>query len=102
MWMLNCRFCDFVVFTPTKTTIERFAYEPQYVEEFLLPAMQRFYFGKYLPRVVAKERGLLREDGEARCAVERLDLTDYVDHAQSRTFPAASNAPGTAPGGQGF
>lgn len=61
---MQCSACDFIVYTPEKTAIERYEFQPNYVEEFLLPRIQRFYFGKFLPRFVAKQRGLLLHNAE--------------------------------------
>ena len=62
MWLLDCKFCDFVVYTPTETSVERFAFDAAYVSQFLLIAINNFYFDKYLPRLVAREKGLLAPD----------------------------------------
>lgn len=82
MWLMNCSACDFVVYTPEKTAVERYVYEPDYVHEFLLPRVQRFYFGKCLPRFVAKERDLLEPNGDFRVGVqtEFFEIKDNQNH----------------------
>ncbi len=60
LWLMQREYCDFVVFTPVQTSIERFEYDKEYVEEFLLERLTSFYFRKYLPLLIAQERGWLR------------------------------------------
>lgn len=60
MFMTNAQFCDFVVYTPTQTSIERFLPNYEYVREFLIPRALQFYFGKYLPMMVAQKKGYLQ------------------------------------------
>ena len=59
MWLTNRVYCDFVVYLPNETSIERFPYNEPYVQEFLLPRGTQFYFGKYLPLLIAKQKGWL-------------------------------------------
>lgn len=61
LWLLQRAYCDFVVYTTHETSIERFPYDKDYVESFLVPRVQNFYFHKYLPLLLAKERGWLNE-----------------------------------------
>lgn len=64
MWLTGARFCDFVVYLPEKTSIERFEANYEYVREFLLPCAVDFYFAKYLPTLIAKQRGWISEVGD--------------------------------------
>lgn len=61
MWVLKCKFCDFVVYTPTQTKIERFTYNAGYVEEFLIERVDRFYFNRYMPLFLLQEMNMLQE-----------------------------------------
>jgi putative phage-type endonuclease len=61
LYLTQRSFCDFVVFTPTQTSLERFDYNKDYVEQFLLPNALQFYFQKLVPLLIAKERNLLPE-----------------------------------------
>jgi hypothetical protein len=51
--------CDYVVFTPTKTQWTRFIQDAVYWERDLLPALRKFYFGLYLPTLTKRIRGQL-------------------------------------------
>lgn len=59
MWLLNCEFCDFVVYLPNKLSIERFQYDKEYVVNFMLKRVDSFYFRKYLPLLIAKANNWL-------------------------------------------
>lgn len=59
MHLLGLKYCDFVVYSPKRTHIQRFLYEEGYCTKFLMPEMDRFYFERYLPLLIAQERGLL-------------------------------------------
>ena len=83
---MNCSACDFVVYTPEKTAVERYVYEPDYVHEFLLPRVQRFYFGKCLPRFVAKERDLLEPNGDFRVGVQ-TEFFEVKDKDNQNHYP---------------
>lgn len=97
MWMMNCAFCDFVVYTPNLTSIERFAYDEDYVQNFLVPRAQAFYFQKYLPLLLLKTRGALAQN---RCdlinvVVERLDPRTKKDDKEENFI--ISNNPRQGP-----
>jgi putative phage-type endonuclease len=59
MFISKRSYCDFVVFTPQQTSIERFVFNEPYVTNFLIPRSNDFYFRKYLPLLIAKEKGWL-------------------------------------------
>lgn len=59
--LMQCPVIDFFVWTPTICKLERFAYEPGYCEEFLIPTVERFYFRRFLPLYLLQQRGLLAE-----------------------------------------
>jgi hypothetical protein len=74
MMLTNRSFCDFVVFTPNQTSIERYEFNAEYCKEFLMPRAMQFYFAKYLPLLIAKERGWLQQN---TCA---LGVDVVVEH----------------------
>lgn len=53
-------FCDTVVYTPTETEVIRFHYDDHYWQNELFPALEKFYFKTFLPRLAMRARGLLR------------------------------------------
>lgn len=59
--LMGCPVIDFFVWTPTACKLERFAYEPAYCEEFLIPTVERFYFRRFLPLYLLQQHGLLPE-----------------------------------------
>jgi putative phage-type endonuclease len=59
--LMQCPLIDFFVWTPDKCKRERYAYERRYCEEFLIPAVERFYFSRFLPLYLLQMRGLLPE-----------------------------------------
>jgi putative phage-type endonuclease len=62
MWLLQKSYCDFVVYTPDKTSVETFQYNDDYVEEFLIPRLENFYFRKFLPLFLGKRKGWVDKD----------------------------------------
>ena len=62
MGNLGLPWCDFVVWTPTKTKIQRVPFCGKYWDEILLPKLTSFYFDMYVPAAVKKENGDLDED----------------------------------------
>ena len=60
MWLLNCEYADFLVFTPEKCSLQRFDYNKAYCEEFLIPAVERFYFNRFLPLFLLQKHGILQ------------------------------------------
>jgi putative phage-type endonuclease len=61
MWLLGKSHCDFVVYTPLQTSVERFEYNDDYVEEFMIPRAENFYFRKFLPLFLGAARGWVDE-----------------------------------------
>lgn len=61
--MTKTEFCDFVVYLPEQTSIERYLPNHAYVREFLIPRALQFYFGKFVPLFLAKRNGFL-QNGE--------------------------------------
>ena len=61
MGNLSLPWCDFVVWTPSKTQITRVPFDPEYWSVLLLPNLTDFYFNQYVPAAVNKENGLLEE-----------------------------------------
>jgi putative phage-type endonuclease len=59
--LMGCSAIDFFVWTPTKCKLERFAYEPAYCEEFLIPNVEKFYFRRFLPLYLLQKLGKLEE-----------------------------------------
>jgi putative phage-type endonuclease len=59
MWMTNRKLCDFVVYVPSGIQIQTYEYNAEYTENFILPSLNKFYFNKLLPLLVAKEKGLV-------------------------------------------
>jgi hypothetical protein len=51
--------CDVVVYTPEVTQVTRFHFNAQFWEDVLLPGLQSFYFGTYLPRLTLRAKGRL-------------------------------------------
>jgi hypothetical protein len=61
MGILKLPFCDFVVWTHRYTQIRRIAFDVNYWRDFLFPQLQTFYMNEYLPRLILKQRGLLKK-----------------------------------------
>ncbi len=61
MGILGFEWCDFIVFTEHYTQIRRFLFDEQYFFTVLFPKLHDFYMFEYLPRIVLKNMGLLRE-----------------------------------------
>ena len=61
MGILQLPFCDFVVWTPDKTQIRRYNFDLEYWRDFLFPSLYDFYMEQYLPRLILKEEGKLKE-----------------------------------------
>jgi putative phage-type endonuclease len=57
--LMGCNDIDFFVWTPNKCKLERYKYQREYCEEFLIPAVERFYFRRFLPLYLLQRRGLL-------------------------------------------
>lgn len=74
MGLLQLPFCDFVVWTPTQTSIRRYAFDKKYWCKVLFPRLKTFYMDEYLPRLLLKEEGVLKED-ELEPAMH-IDLED--------------------------
>ena len=58
MGILGLPWCDFVVYTPTKTSVQRFDFDAAYFEGELYPAVHDFYWNRYLPAQILANRGL--------------------------------------------
>ena len=69
MAILKLPFCDFVVWTPEVTQVRRYNFDPSYWKEVLYPRLRTFYFNEYLPRLILKEEGLLKE-GELEISIQ--------------------------------
>lgn len=69
MGLLKLPWCDFVVYTPDCTRIERYAFNAQYFEEHLFPAMREFYMRWFLPCRAAKRNGATR--AHVKCWLDR-------------------------------
>ena len=52
MGILNCNWCDFVVWTPSAMLIERVPFDRNYWESDLLPKLKEFYMNKFVPKYV--------------------------------------------------
>ena len=64
--------CDTVVFTPDATQVIRFAYDDTYWSQRLLPALRRFYFNTFLPRLKLRAQGRLpRNEVDPLCILTR-------------------------------
>jgi putative phage-type endonuclease len=75
MGVLHLPYADFVVWTPERTQIRRYAFDPDYWSKVLFPRLEDFYMNNYLPRLIMKENGKLKE-GE-------LEPTVYVETPKS-------------------
>lgn len=49
MAILGKHFCDLVCWTPRRMNVWRYAFDPVYWSEFLLPGLRHFYFDVFLP-----------------------------------------------------
>jgi len=54
-------FCDFVVWTSKEIVVRRVGFDADYWTNELFPALRRFYFDEFLPRLFLKSRRKLRE-----------------------------------------
>jgi hypothetical protein len=59
MALNNFDFCDTVVMGSTHTEVRRFFRNEAYWSEVLFPALRRFYFEEFVPRVNARLQGRL-------------------------------------------
>ena len=62
MGLQKLPYCDFVVYTPQETQIQRFMFDENFYTKILFPGMNHFYWDEYLPRVIYQQRGLLRKN----------------------------------------
>jgi putative phage-type endonuclease len=53
-------YCDFVVYLGPEFRIQRFLYNPEYVNKTLMPGLKSFFDEWYLPALIYKEHGLLQ------------------------------------------
>ena len=83
MWLTQAKFCDFVVYLPEETSIERFEANYEYVREFLVPRALQFYFTKFVPLYLAKQKGLLK-NGE--CEIPSEIAVEYYKPDVSTFF----------------
>lgn len=60
MKLLGVTWCDYVVFTPVATQVTRIAFNAEYWDRELFPALKLFYEKDYLPRLADKHAGRLR------------------------------------------
>lgn len=51
---------DFCVWTPTEMEVKRYAFDEAYWSGTLYPALEKFYFERYLPALQLREAGKLR------------------------------------------
>lgn len=56
----KARFCDFVVWTSKELVVRRVAFNSDYWIKELFPALNRFYFDEFLPRLYFQSRNKLR------------------------------------------
>ena len=61
MGILQLPYCDFVVWTPEVTQIRRYNFDVDYWTKVLYPRLHQFYFEEYLPRLILKEEGKLKQ-----------------------------------------
>jgi putative phage-type endonuclease len=52
----------FVVWTPDKTLVEEYEFHRDYFTNVMIPTMEKFYFERYLPLAILKDKNLLPED----------------------------------------
>ena len=52
MWLLNYKYCDFIVWTKEHFSIKRYAFNEDFWNSFMFPRMEDFYFNKFIPEAV--------------------------------------------------
>ncbi len=72
MKLLGVQWCDYVVYTPTRTQVTRVAFNAEYWDKELFPALRTFYFHEFLPRLRLRHAGAL-EYGEVDPRLPSLD-----------------------------
>jgi len=77
MGVLQLPYCDFVVWTPKKTSIRRYAFDESYWCNCLFPRLRDFYMDELLPRLILKDEGELQH-GELE-----PDMTIDIDEEES-------------------
>jgi putative phage-type endonuclease len=80
MMLLDLPSCDFLVWTPTETRIERYNRDYAYCA-WMSAKVSRFYFERYLPALIAKNNGWLpfnTTDVESVCDVTYITETDAL------------------------
>jgi putative phage-type endonuclease len=74
MGILQLPYCDFVVWTPEKTQIRRYNFDSEYWTKVLYPRLHQFYFEEYLPRLILKKEGKLKQgELEPSLHIEKVD-----------------------------
>lgn len=74
----------FVTWTPSEMSVDRYAFDATYFHSFLRPALERFYFERYLPRALLLAAGRLppgQTDLVAFHVTIRLDDEEEDDNA---------------------
>ena len=80
MMLLNLPNCEFVVWTPRATRIERYAHDAAYCK-WMVKKVNDFYFQRYLPSLVAQEMGWLPHgviNASEVCDVETVTMEDAL------------------------
>ena len=83
MGILQLPFCYFVVYTPEKTQIRRYNFDEGYWKQFLFPQLEQFYMNEYLPRLILKEEGKLKQK-ELEPSID-IVLDDIVEEETTET-----------------
>lgn len=73
MGILKLDFCDFVTWSDEIFQVRRFKFDPVYWNKVMFPGLQAFYMNEYLPRLIWKEEGLLKQ-GEIDVKDEEVNV----------------------------
>lgn len=97
MGFLKLPWWDFVVWTPTQTQVRRYDFDATYFATELLPRLEQFYMTEYLPRLVLKRKGLLKQ-GKIDPVMEiTMELSADGCGARDDAEPAFNFATGDVP-----
>lgn len=77
MAVLKLKWCDFCVWTPDTCSVQRFPFNAEYWTTILFKNLEFFYFDEYLPRLLMKQKGLLKP-GEIDMSIHIGDLSDQL------------------------
>lgn len=87
----------FGIYTPTKTQVNYYDFEPEYWHGTLLPALRSFYMEEFIHRAIWKERGLLEENCIDPKPIVTIQPSTLRYCTQKRSHSASANGKSDLP-----